>query len=316
MKIFINPGHAPDNADPGACDNGLKENEVARKIGNKVTEYLKAAGYQVVCQQIDGLQKICNAANNSGADLFVSIHCNSAENKSAKGAETFHYAGSDKGYNLALAIQSQLIKSISGLVDRKVKTANYAVLRGTNMPGVLVETAFISNADDAKFLSEKPDEFAGAIARGITDYVAKLKPAPDVVDKPANATGKLSEHFTASEFACHHCGKGGEKMNPKLIELLEKLRSNIGGRSLYINSGYRCPVHNANVDGRPKSQHVLANAADVAVPAGMSFGEFKWYIDQLPFDGVGTYPSSNFIHVDVRNGGIGSHIPWDEKDYM
>ena len=136
---------------------------------------------------------------------------------------------------------------------------------------------------------------------------------PDVTDKPADkpAPGKLSEHFAAIEFACHHCGKGGEKMNPRLIELLEKLRSNIGGKPLTINSGYRCPVHNANVGGVKNSQHVLANAADVAVPAGMSFNDFKYYVDQLPFDGIGLYPGSYFMHVDVRNGGIGSKIYWN-----
>lgn len=80
--------------------------------------------------------------------------------------------------------------------------------------------------------------------------------APDVVDTPAetpnfksNLAGMLSEHFAESEFVCKCCGKGAEKISPKLIELLEKLRWNIGGYPLYINSAYRCPKHNAEVGG-------------------------------------------------------------------
>ena len=80
-------------------------------------------------------------------------------------------------------------------------------------------------------------------------------------------------------------------MHPKLIELLEKLRANVGGV--------------------PNSQHVLGTAADLAVPSGMTFNEFQWYVEQLPFDGIGLYPYQDFIHVDVRDGGIGSKIYWE-----
>ena len=50
------------------------------------------------------------------------------------------------------------------------------------MPAVLVETAFIDNPDDAKLLVEREDDFARAIARGVTDYFAF--PSPDVIDTP------------------------------------------------------------------------------------------------------------------------------------
>ena len=121
---------------------------------------------------------------------------------------------------------------------------------------------------------------------------------------------KLSEHFDSSEFDCHHCGQGGGDMHPRLIELLEKLRAEMGGYPLHINSGYRCPEHNRAVGGVKNSQHVLHTAADVARPDGVPFDDFKWYVCQLPFDGIGFYPHQDFIHVDVRDGGVGSHIFW------
>ena len=120
--------------------------------------------------QFDGLQTICDKANSWGADLFVSIHCNAA-NGSAKGAETYYFADSRAGRKLANHIQRQLINSLP-LVDRGIKTANFVVLTNTIMPAVLVETAFIDNAHDAELLRDKQDDFARAIARGISDSYA------------------------------------------------------------------------------------------------------------------------------------------------
>lgn len=76
---------------------------------------------------------------------------------------------------MARCIQAQIIDSM-GMVDRGVKSDGFYVLRNTDCPAVLVETAFISNADDEALLaSEKgKDDFARAIAVGITNYVASL----------------------------------------------------------------------------------------------------------------------------------------------
>ena len=182
MKIFINPGHG--GRDPGACGNGLRESDVALAIGKRVEGYLRAVGYDVKlfqCGGVDGdLWQICNTANAWHADLFVSIHCNSF-NGFARGTETFHYYGSTRGERLAEKIQAQIVNSLP-VVNRGVKEAGFAVLFDTNAPAVLVETAFIDNPADAKLLVDREDDFARAIARGVTDYVSELKPLPDVVD--------------------------------------------------------------------------------------------------------------------------------------
>ena len=190
MKIFINPGHG--GTDPGACGNDLKERDVVLKIGKRVEGYLRAVGYDVKLFQYDGLGEICTAANDYRADLFVSIHCNAANGK-ARGTETYCFYGSSNGRELANAIQRQLVDSIDTL-DRGVKEAGFAVLSGTNMPAALVETAFIDNAQDARLLVEHEDDFAKAIARGITDYLADDKPLPDVIDTPTEKT-------------CPYCGQ-------------------------------------------------------------------------------------------------------------
>lgn len=181
MKIFVNPGHG--GSDCGAVGNGLKERDVVLKIGKRVEDYLHAVGYDVKLLQYDGLSEICAQANAWQADLFVSIHCNAG---GGTGTETFYYEYSSKGRKLAACIQRQIVDSI-GTYDRGLKTKisggyDSYVCKYTDMPAVLVETAFIDNAQDAKLLVEREDDFARAIARGVTDYFAM--PLPDVIDKP------------------------------------------------------------------------------------------------------------------------------------
>lgn len=310
MKIYINPGHSVDGDDHGACCFGLREADIALAIGKRVETYLQAAGYVVKVGQFNHLQIICDDANAFKADLFVSIHCNAALNSSAKGTETFS-SGGTKSTRLAELIQNQLANSLP-VVNRGVKTANFYVLKHTEMPAVLVETAFITNPEDADLLRYKEDDFARAIARGVTDYYRNEKPLPDIVDTADfNNAGMLGNHFSSNEFTCHCCGRG--TVNPKLIELLEQLRAKACA-PVHINCGYRCPKHNAEVGGVQDSQHVKGTAADIYIPQ-IGFEKAKELVQSLPFDGTGFYPplydgGAWFIHVDVRNGGIGSHIEW------
>lgn len=185
MKVFINPGH-DTTYDSGAVNpnSGLRECDVAAEVGALVVDYLEAAGCECRILQSDNLAPtrsgrseyedrqgatVTETANNWGADIFVSIHCNSATNTSARGTEVECYGGGE-GEKLAQCIQSQIVDSI-GTIDRGVKyMPQLLVLKYTDMPAVLVETAFISNDEDAELLASKTDDFARAIARGVTDY--------------------------------------------------------------------------------------------------------------------------------------------------
>lgn len=179
MKVFINPGHEP-TLDPGACANGLREADVALAIGKLTAAYLRDAGCEVKLYQVDGLGEICEASNSWGSDIFVSIHCNAAENVYANGTETFYCYGAGAGRILADCIQRQILRSLP-VENRGVCDAGFAVLRGTTCPAVLVETAFVTNATDAELLKTCQDDFARAIARGVTDFACCLR--PDVVDR-------------------------------------------------------------------------------------------------------------------------------------
>ena len=75
---------------------------------------------------------------------------------------------------LAECIQNQIVQSLGTVAPGRVKERpGLAVLRETDMPAVLVETAFITNKEDVQLLMNQKDGFARAIARGVTDYVAR-----------------------------------------------------------------------------------------------------------------------------------------------
>jgi len=171
MRIAINAGHFP-GLDSGAVGQSrLCEANVVKNIATFVVSILQSVGYNALFIQDNELYNICDLSNDFNADLFVSIHCNGAENEEARGTETFYYDGNEAGLNLAKCVQKQVVDALT-ITDRGVKDGSWLyVVKHTNAPAILVETAFISNTEDEELLTNKQEEFARAIARGITDYV-------------------------------------------------------------------------------------------------------------------------------------------------
>lgn len=171
--ICIDAGHG--GKDSGAVGNGLLEKDIVLNIAKKLKVMLIEKGFNVCMTREDDtfveLKDRCIIANKQKADIFVSIHCNSVENKSAFGFEIFHTQGSIQGQKLSADIKLAINENKELIrTDRGIKTANFTVLTGTNMPAVLIETAFISNGDDSKILKTKQTEFAKAICKGICNY--------------------------------------------------------------------------------------------------------------------------------------------------
>jgi len=322
MRVFLNPGHAPNgDPDPGALGFGMRECDVAKNIADRVERHLLAAGVETVGNlQSDSLVNVVSSSNESEADIFISIHCN-AFNSAAHGTETYHYFESVEGRRLAECINNQIVSSLP-ITDRGAKPAEPGrngkyVLTNTHATAVLVETAFIDNAGDNKLLRNNQDDFARAIARGVTDYIGDGDTGTDESD----ATEAGSAHFSAAELMCHgavkgHCNCGIEtayKVSPRLLDLLEQLRANIGG-PIEISCAYRCPPHNAAEGGEVNSPHLGGYAADVQTPDYPHCDtpeKLLWYCQQLPFDGLGIYPWG--VHADVRDGGIYAGYFWDNR---
>ena len=150
MKIFLDPGHG--GKDPGAVAAGYREKDIALNIAHMVGMILEEAGAEVrMSRERDVF--VCLAerammANEWGADLFLSIHCNSAASSAATGTESLVYAENGRANDLAGQIADRIGQDLH-LTNRGVKVRpELAVLNSTHMDAVLVETAFISNAQD------------------------------------------------------------------------------------------------------------------------------------------------------------------------
>ena len=179
IKIFIDQGHNPVNPNAGAEYAGVREQDVTYDVGIRLAGLLRDGG--VIVEQGDPEQVLgstnaqslalrVSAANDWGADYFLSLHTNAAENESAEGAEAFVYSMRGEAAVFAERILIEYCAA-TGMRDRGVfARPGLYVLRRTAMPAALVETGFISNRYDRAILTEQPDLCARGLYAGIMKY--------------------------------------------------------------------------------------------------------------------------------------------------
>lgn len=174
IVVIIDPGHG--GKDSGAIGiGGVLEKDVILPISKRITEVLERNGIQVIMTRDSDyfvtLPGRVTMAERANADVFVSIHANSAgaNRPEVSGLETYHY---DSGLRLAQIVHSKILQSLN-VRDRKVRKARFYVLRKTSMPSILVETGFLTGRDDAAKLrtSAYQNQMADAIAQGILQYL-------------------------------------------------------------------------------------------------------------------------------------------------
>ncbi len=182
IKIYIDQGHNPQNPNAGAEGNGLREQDIVYRIGIELAELLRAnpnfevrlsrptPTSQLGSSNSESLRLRVNDANSWGADYFISLHTNASSLPAASGTEAFAYSEPSAAFSLGEDILRELSR-ITGLKNRgmKVRSGLY-VLRKTQMPAVLVELGFITNAGDAALMNNSPALFARGIYEGILDY--------------------------------------------------------------------------------------------------------------------------------------------------
>ncbi len=179
--IVIDPGHG--GTDPGSKSvTGKYEKDLNFSVSNILSEGLKDKGYNVLLTRdtdvfVD-LYERARIANDSNADIFVSIHGNSiGGNSSINGIEVYYWPANkseikeEDQYPLAKSIFDEMMKA-TGAVSRGVKTNSYVVVRETKMPAVLIETGFISNPHEASLLytEEYQNKIVEGIIKGIENY--------------------------------------------------------------------------------------------------------------------------------------------------
>ena len=182
IKIYIDQGHNPQNPNAGAEGNGLREQDLVYAIGIELAALLEqnpnfevrlsrpTPQSQIGSSNSESLRLRVADANRWGADYYISLHTNASSIPSANGIEAFAYASPSAAFSLGEDILDGL-NAATGLQNRgmKVRTGLY-VLRKTQMPAVLVELGFITNARDAFLMRDRPDLFARGIYDGILAY--------------------------------------------------------------------------------------------------------------------------------------------------
>ena len=171
--VVIDPGHG--GIDSGAIGlNGIMEKDIVLRIAKamvRLNTNTKSDFEIYLTRYKDTLISLSDRtrlAKTLKADLFISLHCNQSENPKARGLEVYvNVKGGSflrESVMLAYNLEKQ-IKTKLGFESRGVKFGNFQVLRETTKyyPSVLVELGFLSNWDEAFYLTKKESQYAIAL---------------------------------------------------------------------------------------------------------------------------------------------------------
>lgn len=189
--IFIDCGHG--GKDRGAVGKFSLEKNITLRLGQRLASILRKCGYRVILSRNTDISRTLGQRTalqvSTKSNLFISLHVNSAADRTVSGIETYcmsppgthssnstkvdtkSYSGNRSDLNniiLAWNLQRSMLLQTKA-VDRGVKRARFQVLRDINCPGALVEVGFISNTVEERNLGNA--NYIEKLARGITNGI-------------------------------------------------------------------------------------------------------------------------------------------------
>ncbi|MDR1891328.1 MAG: N-acetylmuramoyl-L-alanine amidase [Puniceicoccales bacterium] len=196
--IALDAGHG--GKDNGTTDkwHNLQEKNLTMDVCSRLAKLLEKKGYRVIFtrsrDQKVSLPERTQIANRAGANLFISVHFNSAPSASASGIEVFTLTPSAQASSyqvssrniqrsfvgntfdtlnivLGYCLQSSLVEKTSA-IDRGVKHSTFVVLRDLKCPGILVECGFLSNYEECTKITSST--YRDALAQAIFDGIVKF----------------------------------------------------------------------------------------------------------------------------------------------
>ena len=196
--VFLDPGHG--GRDPGAVYNGLREKDLNMSIYRKLRSELEKLGYTVLTSRdkdvyVDYITERSEMVNKTDADVFISIHFNATGVPGANrsGVETYIYEPDEdikprinkvahddptrlsESKRLADNIHNSVV-SVAGANDRGVHGSNYAVLRETIKPAVLLELGYIDSPEYKKISDDKyQNKLVEGIVTGLRNFYKTTK---------------------------------------------------------------------------------------------------------------------------------------------
>lgn len=186
--IAVDPGHG--GVDPGAVGpGGTLEKDVTLAISLRLRRILEQAGAVVVmtretdtdlstpgkslgARKREDLDRRLALVREKGADVYLGIQANAFGTRWT-GAQTFYYPRGEESRRLAEEVQAEL-RRILGNTQRRAKALDIYVLRNLNIPAVIVEVGFLSNAEEERLLNDPgyQEKVALAIFSGLVRYLA------------------------------------------------------------------------------------------------------------------------------------------------
>ena len=196
--VFLDPGHG--GRDPGAVYNGLSEKDLNMSIYRKLRSELEKLGYTVLTSRdsdvyVDYVTERSEMVNKTDADVFISIHFNATGVPGANrsGVETYIYEPDEdikprinkvahddptrlsESKRLADNIHNSVV-SVAGANDRGVHGSNYAVLRETVKPAVLIELGYMDSPEYKKISDDKyQNKLVEGIVTGLRNFYKTAK---------------------------------------------------------------------------------------------------------------------------------------------
>ncbi|WP_053203714.1 N-acetylmuramoyl-L-alanine amidase [Jiangella muralis] len=199
--VVIDPGHG--GPDRGHRGNGLDEAAVVEDLAARIEGRLTATGVQTYLTRGPGSDaspseaERATFANDSGANLLVSLHVDAHPNRDAAGVATYFYGSREPGTASAIGEQfaglvQREIVARTDLVDCRAHPKTWDLLRHTRMAAVRVELGYITNDGDAARLAD-PD-FRDVVAEAVVVAIQRVY-LPSGEDA---ATGALRFHDLAT----------------------------------------------------------------------------------------------------------------------
>lgn len=182
--IVIDPGHG--GGDPGCYSRslGVYEKQITLDVALRLRDLLESEGWEVVLTRDTDrdvswlgspdsveLQSRCDAANNIGADFFISLHCNASVSSIPNGSSVYWFKPEDR--QLAKALEFSL--SSLGFYQIGTLREGFYVLRNTDMPAVLVEMAYLTNYEDGSKLADQGcrQTIAEELAQALNSFIGQ-----------------------------------------------------------------------------------------------------------------------------------------------
>ena len=181
--IVLDPGHGGD--DLGACAHDLAEAEIGLDLATRIEGRLGALGVETYLTRGEGVcpddEERARFANQTAADLLLSLHCDAALSAHPSGVATYFYGTGQEvhsavGERLAQLVQNEIVAR-TDLLDCRIHPKTWQLLRMTRMPAVRIDVGYVTNARDAARLGTA--EFRDAVAEAVVAAISRLYLPPD-----------------------------------------------------------------------------------------------------------------------------------------